>query len=132
MKFLKSLALILLASVIFTACKKDKNDAALAAPFIGKWTGSYGFNGDAPAYFFSLQIKSDGVIQELNSSGVAKGEGQWTIQGKTLKGTYKMLFSPYNEYAVSAVINASTGKMEGSWGFDKNAENGGKILLAKQ
>jgi hypothetical protein len=54
------------------------------------------------------------------------------VQGSTLKGTYKMLFSPFNEYCVLVTHNQSTGKIEGSWGYDKNGSDGGKILLAKQ
>jgi len=70
------------------------------------------------------------VIQELNSSGAAKGEGSWTLQGNTLKGTYNMLFSPYNEYSVIVTIDGS-GAMVGTWGFDKNGSDGGKVSMTK-
>jgi hypothetical protein len=135
MKFFKRLAVVLLIASVFTACKKDKDSSSSnseAQQFYGKWVGTYGFDNDVPAYFFSLNIASDGSIQELNSSGVAKGQGTWKVTGSTLKGTYKMLFSPYNEYSVIATINSSTGKMEGSWGYDDNGSDGGKILLSKQ
>lgn len=136
MKSLKSFALLLLLGIAFAACKKDKDESSFnnagSEPFIGKWTGTYGFDSNVPSYFFSLNIKADGVIQELNSSGVAKGEGTWTMQGNTLKGVYKMKFSPYNEYSVLATFQASTGKIEGTWGYDANGADGGKILLSKQ
>jgi hypothetical protein len=136
MKILKSLSVLLLVSTVFVACKKDNDEVAPPPPstsgFVGKWVGKYGFDAEDPAYFFSLNIKTGGVIQELNTSGVAKGQGTYTIEGNTLKGTYKMLFSPFNEYSVSGVLNASTGKFEGSWGYDKNGTDGGKMSLSKQ
>ena len=135
MEFLKGFVFVLLLSTAFIACKKDndkENNSASSAQFIGKWVGTYGFDNEVPDNFFSMNIKSDGVIQELNSSGVAKGQGTWIMQGTILKGTYKMLFSPYNEYSVIATVNQASGKIEGSWGYDKNGSDGGKIILAKQ
>lgn len=130
-----SFAILLFLGFALVACKKDKDNTttnASSEPFIGKWVGTYGFDNDVPGYFFSLNIKSGGEIQELNSSSVAKGKGTWVMQGNTLKGNYKMLFTPFNEYSVAVTINQSTGKIEGTWGYDKNAADGGKILLAKQ
>jgi hypothetical protein len=78
MKFLRTAIMALFISTAFVACKKD-NDKEInnssSAQFTGKWVGTYGFDNDVPTIFFSLNIKSDGVIQELNSSGVAKGQG---------------------------------------------------------
>ena len=134
MKFLKHLTYVLLLSTAFLACKKDKasSENPAATKFYGKWVGSFGFDEDVTGYFFSVNVKPDGVFQELNSSSVAKGEGTWKIEGNILRGNYKMKFSPFNEYTVLATINASTGKMEGSWGYDGDGTDGGKILLEKQ
>ena len=135
MNLFKRLAFVLLLTSVFTACKKDKDSSSHspeAQQFFGKWVGTYGFDNDVPGYFFSLNIKADGTIQELKSNGDAKGQGTWTVQGSVLKGNYKMTFSPYNEYSVVATVNASTGKIEGSWGYDGNGSDGGKIALVKQ
>ena len=136
MSFLKTFALLLILGSSFVACKKDDNDKPGsnpdAAPFIGKWTGTFGYDNSNSGYFFAINVKADGVIQELNASGVAKGQGTWTLQGTTLKGSYKMLFSPFNQYSVITKVNASTGKMEGSWGYDGDGGDGGQILLTKQ
>jgi hypothetical protein len=43
-----------------------------------------------------------------------------------------MKFSPFNEYTVLATVNSATGKIEGSWGYDDDGADGGKILLVKQ
>ena len=135
MNRIKRLAFVVLLASAFTACKKEK-DALSSNPeaqkYLGKWVGNYGFDNDVPGYFFSLNINSNGSIQELKSNGDPKGEGTWKMDGATLKGTYKMLFSPYNEYSVEATINSSTGKLEGTWGYDGDGTDGGKILLSKQ
>jgi len=135
---MKSLCFTILLFLGFSlvACNKDKDSAIPSnngspASFIGKWTGKYGFSNDVPDHFFSLNIKTDGEIQELNSSGVAKGKGTWVMQGNTLKGNYKMLFIPFSEYSVIVTVNPS-GQMEGTWGYDKDGTDGGKLLLAKQ
>ena len=134
MKYLKHLTYVLLLSTAFVACKKDKasTENPGAVKFQGKWTGTFGFDSENAGYFFSLNVKPDGTFQELNSSGVAKGEGSWKIEGNTLRGNYKMKFSPFNEYTVLPIINTATGKMEGSWGYDDDGTDGGKILLDKQ
>ena len=135
MNFIKRLAFVLLLASAFTACKKDKDSASSNhddQKYFGKWVGTYGFDNDIPGYFFSLNIKSNGTIQELKSNGDPNGEGTWKMEGSTLKGTYKMLFSPYNEYSVVATVNSSTGKIEGTWGYDDDGADGGKIVLSKQ
>ena len=134
MKILKHLTYVLLLSTAFVACKKDKasSENPAATKFHGKWVGTFGFDEDVTGYFFSLNVEPGGVIQELNFSGVATGEGTWKIEGNTLKGNYKMKFSPFNEYSVVAIINQTTGKMEGSWGYDGNGTTGGKMLLEKK
>ena len=137
MKRVHIIAGLFLLVTVFAACSKDDSTSPAPLPagsgaFIGKWTGNYGFDSETPAIYFALNIKADGVIQELNSSGVAKGEGSWTMQGNVLKGTYTMKFSPYNKYSVQAVVNSSTGKIEGTWGYDNDGTDGGKILLTKQ
>ena len=134
MNLFKRLAFVLLLTSVFAACKKDKDSSpsnSEAQQFYGKWVGTYGFDNDVPGYFFSLNIQSDGTIQELKSNGDAKGQGTWKVEGSVLKGTYKMLFSPFNEYSVIATVNSSTGKIEGTWGYDGDGSDGGKILLTK-
>lgn len=138
MKFLKRMVFALVLSSAFIACSKDDVDNNSkpnpdAAAFAGKWVGSYGFGSSNSDDYFSLVIKTNGVIQEIGEhSGAPTGQGTWTIEGNTLTGQYKMLWSPYNQYGVKLTINASTGKMEGSWGTDGSTTSGGKVLLTKQ
>jgi hypothetical protein len=128
MTSVKSLLWILAAGLVFFSFRKDNGaEAVSAGSFTGKWTGKYGFGNEAPSKSFSLQIKSDGTIRELNSSGVVRGRGTWKMERSVLKGNYKMLFAPYSEYSISA--NLDPGRLEGTWGYDDNGTGGGKISL---
>ena len=135
MKFLKSAAMILLLSITFIACDKDNDDSkpnGNSSKFIGKWVGTYGFGSSNSDDYFALNIKSNGDIQEIGEhSGAATGQGTWKMEGNTLVGDYKMLWSPFNQYGVRVTINAA-GKMEGTWGSDGSTTDGGKVLLIKQ
>lgn len=127
--------MLLLLSVTFIACKKDNDDSPKtnSAPFIGKWVGTYGFGSNHSDDYFALNIQSNGTIQEIGeNSGMPVGQGTWKIEGNSLVGDYKMVWAPYNQYGVKVTINTSTGKMEGTWGSDGSATDGGKVLLSKQ
>ena len=130
MKLLKTLSLVVLSITLFIACSKNSDSPSTATAMQGKWIGNYGFDNESPTHYFSLNIKPGGVIQELNGLGVAKGAGTWTVQGNTIKGNYKMLFAPYNEYSVSVSLDAN-GQMIGTWGYDKDPSDGGKVLMSK-
>jgi hypothetical protein len=43
-----------------------------------------------------------------------------------------MLFSPFNKYSVSGTYDPATKKMTGTWGYDNNPSDGGKMDMAKQ
>ena len=130
MKMLKSFSLIVLFLPLLFACSKNNDGPAAVETMQGKWIGTYGFDNENPTHYFSLNIKPGGIIQELNGSGVAKGQGSWVLQGNVIKGNYKMLFAPYNEYSVSVSLNAN-GQMIGTWGYDKDPSDGGKVLMSK-
>jgi hypothetical protein len=130
MKLIRSAALLLLLTVSFVACKKDSEPKS-AGSFEGTWKGKFGFGNDEPEGFIGFNIKSGGLFQEIGaSSGNPIGEGTWTMAGTTLKATYKMLFSPFNEYSVSINVDQA-GLMTGTWGYDKSATDGGKVKLNK-
>ena len=130
MKMLKSLTLIVLFLPLVFACSKSNDAPSPAESMHGKWIGTYGFDNENPTHYFSLNIKPGGIFQELNGSGVAKGQGSWILQGNVIKANWKMLFAPYNEYSASISLNAS-GQIIGTWGYDKDPSDGGKVLMSK-
>ena len=97
------------------------------------YSGKFGYDNDVPDQNFKFAVKPNGIFQELSvNSGNPTGQGTYTLNGNNLKANYKMLFSPYSEYSVNGTFNPSTGKMTGTWGYDKNASDGGKIDMSKQ
>jgi len=131
MKILKIALFALLFTTAFIACKKDNDHAS--APVEGLFVGKYGFGNESPDTEYKLNVKPGGVFQEIGvNSGAPTGQGNWQFNGNTLTATYTMLFSPYNKYSVSATFNSSTGKLVGTWGYDNNPSDGGKIDMTKQ
>lgn len=131
MKVLKAAIIAVVVSTSFLACKKDSSKPAPSVA--GKYVGAYGFDNENPSYFYSLNIRADGVIQEIGeSSGSPTGEGTWQMNGNTLTATYTMLFEPYNKYSVIATFDEGKGTLTGTWGYDSNGSDGGKMAISKQ
>ena len=133
MKVLKAAIVALLFSTTFLACKKDSSSPSSSPSVAGKYVGTYGFDDETPNLFYSLNIRADGVIQEIGeSSGVPTGEGTWQLNGNTLTATYTMLFEPYNKYSIVAIFDEGKGTLTGTWGYDNNGTDGGKMAMSKQ
>jgi hypothetical protein len=133
---MKKVKLALIALVIatgFVACNKDSDDKVISSPVEGTYAGKYGFGTDAPDLDFKFKVSPGGIFQEIGaSSGNATGQGTWTLNGNTLSATYTMLFSPFNKYSVSGTYDPATKKLTGTWGYDNNPSDGGKMEMAKQ
>ncbi|HET6768710.1 MAG TPA: hypothetical protein VFH08_14960, partial [Chitinophagaceae bacterium] len=86
-----------------------------------------------PDLDFKFKVSPGGIFQEISTStGNVKGQGTWTLNGNTLTATYTMLFSPFNKYSVSGTYDPATKKITGTWGYDNNPSDGGKMEMAKQ
>jgi len=133
MKILKTAVLALLLAAGFAACKKDHDKSSNSNPAMeGVYAGKFGYGSDTPDEDFKFAIKANGVFQELSvNNGNPTGQGTYTVNGNTFTATYKMLWAPYNEYSVSGTFNQSIGKIVGTWGYDKNPSDGGKIDMTK-
>jgi len=131
MKILKSVIAAFVITTILFACKKDSDNTGSAVE--GTYSGKYGYGVDNPSYAFKFRINSGGSFQELSTTtGNPTGQGTWQLNGSVLTATYTMLFSPYSVYSISASYNSSTKKLAGSWGYDNNPNDGGKIDMTKQ
>jgi len=123
---------ILMISSCFVSCSKDSNSNDIK-PIEGLYVGHYGFGNDSPNEDYKLNVKAGGVIQEIGiSSGAVTGKGTWQLDGDVLSGTYTMVFPPYNVYSVIGTFNPSNGKLVGTWGFDENPTDGGKMDMKRQ
>ena len=133
MKILKTAIIALLLSTVFLACKKESTTTTTeSAPVEGMFIGKYGFGNDSPDKNYSLNLKGNGIIQELGqSSGNPTGEGTWKMKGNNLTASYKMLYSPFSDYYIVAVFNPATGTLSGTWGYEAGGTDGGKFTVIR-
>ena len=133
MKKVKMALIALVFATGFVACNKDSDDDVINAPVEGTYVGKYGFGNDNPDLDFKFKVSPGGIFQEISTTtGNVKGQGTWSVNGNTLTATYTMLFSPYSKYSVSGTFDAATKKMTGTWGYDNNTSDGGKMDMLQQ
>jgi hypothetical protein len=92
MKILTTAIITLFASTTFIACKKDQ-ESTVPPPssgnsIVGRWVGSYVNDASGNAFYYSLNFKANGVIEELKSSGEKIGEGTYTYENSILTAHY--------------------------------------------
>ena len=132
MRILKSFIIALVAATALVACNKEKSDPQPALDVVGNYGGLYGFGSDTPDTEMKIAINPGGIFQEIGvNSGAPTGEGTWQLNGNSLTATYTMLFAPFNVYSVSATFDPATGKLVGTWGYDNNPSDGGKLEMNK-
>ena len=131
-KFLRLMTIVLFAGITFVSCKKDNDVKPAALPVEGQYSGKYGFGDDEPGDDQKYNIKAGGVFQEIGvNSGAVVGQGTWKMNGNTLTATYAIVWSPFSTYSISATFDPATGKLTGTWGYDNNSSDGGKIDMTK-
>ncbi len=131
-KFLRVVTIMLLATFTFVSCKKDNDVKPAASSVEGMYSGKSGFGNDVPSEDQKYNIKAGGVFQEIGTnSGAVIGQGTWQMNGNTLTATYSIVWSPFSTYSVSATFDPATGKLTGTWGYDNNSSDGGKIDMNK-
>ena len=129
MKHLKILFLFVASTAFFTSCKKEKADINITPSMV---QGMYeGTGNNAPSSFYSFNVKENGVLEELNNSGMVVGTGTWTISGETFKGKYLTVF-PTASYSVKATFDLTTDKLTGTWGYGDSETDGGKWFMNKE
>lgn len=132
MKSLKIIFLYIIGVSLFTSCEKDKDTANIPPSAVqGTYKGKYGTGNNSPSSFYSLNIKSNGVLEELSSGGAVLGVGSWTISGNTFKGTYLTVL-PAAGYSVKATLDLATNRLTGTWGYGSSDSDGGKWFMIKE
>jgi len=128
--FLKSSVLLLVTVCTFASCKKDKEVAGNETSIEGKWSGNKGFDNEVPANDLHISIKTGGIIEETNTTGAVKGSGTWTLNGTVFTAHYQFKAPLNTVYTFKGTFNKTTGKINGTWGFD-NDDNDGNFYLDK-
>ena len=80
---------------------------------------------------FRFNIKSGGVIEELNANGLIKGIGTWTLTGNVFVAHYKFMPPLNTIYSVKATYDAATKKLTGTRGFDSSVDDIGIWYMTK-
>lgn len=135
MKILTTAVIAIFASTAFIACKKDHDSSATTPSsnsIVGRWVGSYVNDASGNSFYYSLNIKAGGVIEEINSSGEKIGEGTWTYENNILTAHYDWLPPHNSSYSVVASFYSNTGKLLGNWGYGDSATDGGTWEMKKQ
>ena len=116
------------AMLAFASCKKD-NDKSANHIIEGKWTGT--FKEDGEDWFFSLNFKAGGIIEELDENGQKIGVGTWEMENNIIQAEWDMLPPLSAKYSLIAAFYKDKGKLLGDWGYGTNATNGGTFQMSK-
>lgn len=125
--------IILVSAIALTgliSCSKDKDKPSKQSETIeGRWEGTYVNQASGNSFYYSLNIKAGGVIEELNASGQKLGQGTWEMENNILTAHYK--WTSGSEYSIIAAFYKETGKLLGDWGYGNSATNGGTWQMQK-
>jgi hypothetical protein len=130
MHLLKACCLAGMLLVIFTACKKDKDDQS-SIP--GLWKGKYGNTTDYPNKGYAVLFRTNGTIRVYDGSDTATAyaaEGTYSISNSTVTTTYD--YGDGMEYSTTAEMNVHKTFMEGTYGNGDNTWDAGRFFLVKQ
>jgi hypothetical protein len=131
MKISKLILIAFVALTGFISCKKDKAEKPTSAATIeGRWVGTYVNDASGNSFYYSLNIKNGGVIEELSAAGQKLGQGTWKLENNILSAKYS---SPGGSgFSILAAFNKEQGKLLGDWGYGNSATNGGTWEMHKQ
>ena len=115
------------------SCKKDSitEPSQPATTFEGKWTGHYDYGDNGQKYYFCLNFKSGGVIEEYSSSGKLLGSGTWKMDANKIITAEWVWPSSNKKYFIVAAYYPGDKQILGDWGYAKNAVDGGTFELVK-
>ncbi len=111
MKVLKSFLLVALFAIVSASCKKENDNP----PFIieGSWEGKLGTGSAQPTSFIGLNLKSNGVLERLGSSGSISATGTWQLTGNNFTGAYT--FTDGVSVTLTATTDKANNKLSGTW-----------------
>ena len=130
MKHKNLLIALVLVSIGFSYCKKDKSDP----PIVGLWVGKYGSSPTIyPTNGFAMLFRSNGTVRVFDgadTSSAPKAEGNYTVSGTTVTCNYS--YSATATYSTTAAIDARFTFQEGTWGPPEDPAGSGRYFLNKK
>jgi hypothetical protein len=101
--------------------------------FKGYWIGRYGNGLDVPTNDYTMVLEEFGkftVAAYPTIYGSSPAVGNYSIIGNNFKGTYTYLFG--GQFRCKGVLDATTKRITGTWGFNSSYTNGGTFYLDMQ
>lgn len=132
MRLLTLTYLLLCTAALFTACKKDNDDAGKPT-IVGFWKGKYGSLTSYPTFAYGQLFRSDGTVRIYDGNDTAtagKGEGTYAVTNSTVTISYS--YSPSLKFSTTTIMNPAMTFQEGTYGSGTNPSNGGRYFLVKQ
>lgn len=129
MKILKTAMIAMFAIMAFASCKKE-SDSKISSGIIGRWEGD--FFEDGEKFYYRLDIKPNGILEEYGPNGEKYGEGEWTLDATGKIFTAHVVWSPEVAFSMMGAFNDAKHKMTGNWGYDNSATDGGTWQLSKK
>ena len=128
----KLFAFALLFLVLFSACKKDKEENENPA---GYWKGLYGSGTLSPSQAYSVLFRPDGTAriysQSSDTSTGPKAEGTYKVIGSTVTTNYTY-FTGSITGSFSTTSSSDGTEMAGTYGSGSATSGGGTFYLSKQ
>jgi hypothetical protein len=128
----KWLSCIALFVVLFSACKKDKEENEDPA---GYWKGLYASGSLTPSQPYAVLFRPNGTVrvysQSSDTSTGPKAEGTYKVNGSTITTSYTY-FTGTITGSFSTTASSDGNSMEGSYGSGSSASGGGTFHLSRQ
>jgi hypothetical protein len=135
---LRILFAALVIATAFASCKKDDETAPSTSgtttttdPQLGKYIGSYGYGNVNNTYYYCLQLKSGGVIEEYDMFDDKVRIGTWSITGTTFYSENHPISNPSVVYVLNGTYNAALKQISGTWGYKNDASPKGLFVIKK-
>ncbi len=124
----KGVAGVILVSIFFAACTKEKI-AVQPVTIEGNWEGKFGYGTDQKGYPYAFHIKPGGILERIDTSGNVTGTGVWEMSNKMFSGIYNTNGSIFS---LLAAFDDRQGKLLGNWGYGNSASDGGTWEMVKK
>lgn len=133
MRISKTIIALLVVVTSFTACKKDKDEPQISSTdtIVGLWEGTYKSDATGNTFFYSLNFKAGGVVEEINSSGQKIGQGTYEIDNNIVTAHYNWEDDP-SGFSIIAAFYPNTAKLLGDWGYGNSSTDGGTFEMHKK
>ena len=110
-------ALLLVAAFV---AFKERDVTASTFTIDGLWEGKIGTDPGTPSGQYAVKIKSDGIIERVNSSNTVTAYGTWQLNGSNFAATYN--YSNGTIVSITGTMDKDKNKLTATWENNGNEE----------